>query len=236
MEIEQQLFFLSFGVLVATSSIFGLKFFMKGNHLLGAEWLLITVAATSILVYALGSVDAAYDVAYFCDAFLRGCGGPAIMILGLMAVTHDFKPLPYVDLYLFGGAAAGTAALVEADAAARFSPVFYLCTWTMLSFYLAHFARRLLAMGVVRHAIGVGLVLVAAQAVAVVYDFVTLPGDEEHLYFYTLAASVWSLLCVEMYYAYCALERVIPERVRDDDRREAPGRLFRKQGIDADEA
>ncbi|WP_449406186.1 hypothetical protein [Massilia phosphatilytica] len=66
---------------------------------------------------------------------------------------------------------------------------------TILSCYLAYFAWRLLAMGVVRHAIGVGLALVAAQAVAVLYDFVTLPGDEEHLFFYTLAAPVWSLLC-----------------------------------------
>jgi len=207
MEIDQQLFFLSFGVLAATSSIFGLKFFRKGNHLLGAEWLLIALSTASILVYALGSVDAAYDVAYLCDAFLRGCGGPPIMILGLMAVTHEYKPLPYFDLYLFGGATAGTAALVEADAAARYMPVFYLCTWTLLSIYLAYFAWRLLRMRVVRHAIGVALVAVLAQAVAVAYDFFTLPGDEENLYFYILAAPVWSFLCVEMYYAYCALER-----------------------------
>jgi len=226
MEIEQQLFFLSFGVLAATSSIFGLKFFMKGNHLLGAEWLLIAVSAASILVYALGSVDAAYDVAYFCDAFLRGCGGPPIMILGLMAVTHDYKPLPYFDLYLFGGAAAGTAALVEADTAAWFGPVFYLCMWTVLSMYLACFARRLLRMRVYRHAIGVALVAVLAQAVAVLYDFVTLPGDEEHLFFYTLAAPVWSVLCAEMYYAYCALERVMPDRIPEMDHRKTLERLF----------
>lgn len=216
MELEQQLFVLSFGVLALTSSIFGVKFLVKGNYLLGAEWLVIALSGASIVVYALGDVDAAYSVAYFCDAFLRGCGGPAIMVLGLMAVTHDYRPLPYFDLYLFGGAMAGTAALVVGDAAAQFRPAFYLCMWSVLSCYLAYFAWRLLQARAYRHALGVGLVLVAAQAVAVMYDFYALPGDEERLVFYTLAAPVWSLLCAEMFYAYCALERAMRAGADDD--------------------
>jgi hypothetical protein len=216
MELEQQLFVLSFGVLALTSSIFGVKFLVKGNYLLGAEWLVIALSGSSIVVYALGDVDAAYRVAYFCDAFLRGCGGPAIMIVGLMAVTHDYRPLPYVDLYLFGGAMAATAALVVGDAAARFRPAFYLCMWSVLSCYLAYFAWRLLQARAYRHALGVGLVLVAAQAIAVMYDFYSFPGDEERLIFYSVAAPVWSLLCVEMFYAYCALERAMPSGADDD--------------------
>lgn len=225
MEIEQQLFVLSFGVLALTSAIFGVKFLVKGNYLLGAEWFVIALSGASIVVYALGDVDAAYGVAYFCDAFLRGCGGPAIMILGLMAVTHDYRPLPYFDLYLFGGAVAGTAALVEGDAAAQFRPAFYLCMWTVLSCYLAYFARRLMHVGACCHALGVVAVIVAAQAVAVMYDFYSFPGDEEHLIFYSLAAPVWSLLCVELYFAYCALERALPGR--EDDDVDSTERLFR---------
>jgi hypothetical protein len=108
-------------------------------------------------------MDAAYRGAYFCDAFLRGCGGPAIMILGLMAVTHGCRPLPYVDLYLFGGATAGTAALVVGDAGAQFQPAFYLCMWSVLSCCLAYLAWRLAQARAYRHALGVGLVLRARQ-------------------------------------------------------------------------
>ncbi|WP_075795770.1 hypothetical protein [Massilia putida] len=215
MEIEQQLFVLSIGVLVVTASIYGMKFLGKGNYLLGIEWLVIALSGASIVVFALGDVDAAYHVAYFCDAFSRGCGGPLITILGLMAVTHGYRPLPCFDLYLFGGAAAGTAALVEADAAAPLRPMFYLCMWGILSLYLVYFIWRLAGVRAYRHALGVGVVLVSAQAIAGMYDFYTLPGDEERVLFYILAAPVWSFLCMEMYYAYCALERAAPEAVPD---------------------
>ncbi|NIA52272.1 hypothetical protein HAV22_01205 [Massilia sp. TW-1] len=137
------------------------------------------IGGASIVVYALGDADAAWSVAYFCDAFLRGCGGPAIMVLGPMAVTHGYGPLPYVDLYLFCGATAGTAALVVGDTAAHVQPAFYLCVWSVLSCYLAYIAWRLVRARAFRHVLGVGLVLGAAQAGAVMYDFYALPGDEE---------------------------------------------------------
>ena len=213
MEIEQNLFVLSIGLLVLTSSVYGMKFLVRGNYLLGIEWLVIALSGASIVVFALGSVDQAYSVAYFCDAFLRGCGGPVIMILGLMVVTHDYRPLPHLDIYLFGGTIAGTVALLLADDATLLKPLFYLCMWSALSFYLAYFIWRLLGVQAYRHVFGVGLALVSAQAVAIVYNSYTLPGEEENLYFYILAAPVWSFLCVEMYYAYCALERAMPDRV-----------------------
>jgi hypothetical protein len=217
METEHHLFVASIAMLAATAAIYGVKFFGKGNYLLGIEWLVIAVSGAGILVFALGDVEAGYRIAYFCDAFSRGCGGPVVTILGLMAVTHGYKPLPWFDIYLFAGAAAGTAALVEADAAAPLRPAFYLVMWTLLSLYLVDFIRRLAGARAYRHAAGVGLVLVSAQAVAVMSDFCTLPGDEERLHFYALAGVVWSFLCVEMYYAYCALERAMPPAMPDDE-------------------
>ncbi len=119
---------------------------------------------------------------------------------------------------------AGTAALMQADAATPFRAVFYLCMWSVLSCYLAYFAWRLQHARMYRHALGVGLVALAAETVAVMYDFYSFPGDEEHLVFYSVAAPVWSLLCAEMYYAYCALERSMP--VREDDDVDDMARLF----------
>lgn len=215
MEIEHRLFVVSIAILATTASVYGIKFLGKGNYLLGVEWLVIALSGASILVFVLGDVDAGYRIAYFCDAFSRGCGGPVITILGLMAVTHGYRPVPWFDVYLFAGAAAGTAALVEADAAAALRPVFYLVMWSVLSLYLICFVRRLAAARAYRHAVGVGVVLVAAQAIAGMYDYYPLPGDEERLTFYAWAGMVWSFLCVELYYAYCALERAGGDAVWD---------------------
>jgi hypothetical protein len=119
MELEQQLSVLSFGVLALTSSIFGVNFVGKGNDLLGVVWLVVALSGASIVVYALGDVDAAYGVAYFCDAFLRGCGGPAIMIPGLMAVMHGYRPVVLPCLLRL---AAGAGARVSSCARRRTRP------------------------------------------------------------------------------------------------------------------
>ena len=106
---------------------------------------------------------------------------------------------------------------MTADAAAALRPDFYLAMWTLFSLYLVCFIRRLATARACRHAFGVGLVLVSAQAIAGMYDFYPLPGDEERLYFHAVAGAVWSFLCVELYYAYCALERAAGDAGRDAD-------------------
>lgn len=219
METEHYLFILSMSILAATGTIYGMKFFARGNHLLGVQWLVVGCAGTSIVIFALGDVDAAYRIAYFCDAFTRGCGGPVITTLGLMMVTHRYKPFPCFDLYLFAGAAAGTAALMEADAAASVRSTFYLAMWSLLSLYLAWFAWKLLGARAFLHAFGVALVVASTLAVAVAYDRSMLFSDEEYLLFYVLAGPVWSFMAVELYYAYCALERNVPAAasVRPDE-------------------
>jgi hypothetical protein len=210
METEHYLFLLSMSVLAVLTCVYGTKFLAKGNLLLGVQWLVVACAGASIVVFALGDVDAAYRIAYFCDAFTRGCGGPVVMTLGLMVATHRYEPLPCFDVYLLAGSAAGTAALMAADAAAPVRSLFYLVMWGLFSLYLAWFAWKLLAVQAFAHAFGVAVVLVSTLAIAVGYDYVALPGDEEHLQFYILAGPVWSFMAVELYYAYCALERAVP--------------------------
>jgi hypothetical protein len=59
------------------------------------------------------------------------------------------------------------------------------------------------------HALTTTLGLVAAQAIACIYDFYKIPGEETNVVFnfYVLALLTWSYLTVTLYYAYCALER-----------------------------
>lgn len=194
-------------ILVASSGIYGVKFLRKGNVLLGVEWLIVTFSGSNFLFFFLTDVQAAYSISYFCDAFSRGFGIPVITTAGLMAVTHYYRPSMLTDVWLFVGAIAGTVILVASEAVAPLKPWFYLAMWMAFSCYLVYFARRLLNVGEGFHALAVLVVMVLAQTVATIYDFYTIPGDREQVLFYIFAGLTWSLLCVEMYYAYCALER-----------------------------
>lgn len=199
---------LAIAVLVTTSLIYGLKFLRKRNYLLGIEWLVVTFSGTNFLLYFLGGVQFSYGISYFCDAFSRGFGIPVIATAGLMAVTHRYKPAILVDILFFVVAIAGTAVLVAADAVAQPKPYFYVVMWSAFSVYLAYFAWKLLSAGEGLHAIGVVMVLLTSQAIACIYDFYKIPGDDDRAIFFTLACLTWSLLCVVLYYAYGALERV----------------------------
>jgi hypothetical protein len=195
-------------LLLATSLIYGLKFLKKRNYLLGLEWLVITLSTLNLLLYLLSGAQFAYNISYFCDAFSRGFGIPIIAIAGLMAVTHRYKPSIRADVGFFAVSIAGTAILVAADFMKTPKPYFYVVMWAVFSAYLAYFAKRLLNVGESRHALGVIVALLSSQAIACMYDFYKIPGDDEqHTLFFVIALTVWSYLCVELYYSYCALER-----------------------------
>ncbi|GAB3627986.1 hypothetical protein PTE30175_02637 [Pandoraea terrae] len=193
-------------LLVVTSFIYGLKFLKKRNYLLGIELLIVTFSASNFLFYFLSGAHFAYRISFFLDAFSRGFGIPVIAVAGLMAVTHRYKPSILMDVVFFGAAIAGTVALVAADFVIQPRPYFYVVMWGAFSIYLAYFAKRLVSAGENLHAMGVILVLLSSQAIACIYDFYTIPGDDDHIVFYILAVTTWSFLSVELYYAYCALE------------------------------
>lgn len=207
MDVQYLIVCCSIFILMAASSIYGVKFLKKRNFLLGFEWLIVAFSATNFLYFFLTGVKAAYSISYFCDAFSRGFGIPIITTAGLMTLTHHYRPSVLMDIVLFAGAVAGTVALVAVDAIAPFKPWYYVAMWSAFSLYQVYFAVRLLNVGETGHAVGVILTMLACQGIAVIYDFYTLPGDSEHMVFYILAVLAWSFLCVETYYAYCALER-----------------------------
>ncbi|NUO85021.1 MAG: hypothetical protein HOQ37_02830 [Cupriavidus sp.] len=207
MELSFYILCLSIATLVATSLIFGLKFLGKRNYLLGFEWLVVTFSASNFLLYFLGGVQFSYRISYFLDAFSRGFGIPVIATAGLLAVTHRYKPSILSDVLFFAAAIAGTAVLVSAEFMAQPRPYFYVAMWSAFSVYLAYFAWRLLGAGEGLLALGVLVVLLTSQAIATIYDFYKIPGDDEQAIFYVLACLAWSLMCVVMYYAYGALER-----------------------------
>lgn len=210
MEMQYYLLCLATAILVAISATYGVKFLKKRNYLLGFEWLIVTFSASNALLFFLADIKGAYSISYFCDAFSRGFGIPLVAVAGLMAVTHAFRPTVLADMAIFALAAAGGVVLVACDAVAPVKPYFYVATWSAFSIYFAYFAKRLLNAGQGGQALGIVVALVAAQAIAVIYDFFPIPGDHEHMMFYTLAELTWAYLCAQTYYAYCALERAEP--------------------------
>jgi hypothetical protein len=195
-------------LMVAAGATYGWKFLKKGNYLLGLEWLIVALSGTNFFFYALSGSEFLYSISFFFDAFSRASGFTVIAIAGLMAVTHKYKPSALADVAFFAISAVIAVVLVAADFVAPAKPVFYLLMWTVFSIYLAYFAWRLMAAGEKTHAWGVILALVTCQAIASIYDFYHIPGDDDqHTLFYIAALLSWAYAMFELYHAYGALER-----------------------------
>ena len=207
MEFKAYIYCLADLVLMATSLIYGLKFFGKRNYLLGIEWLVVTFSATNLLINALTGEHVFYSISLFCDAFSRAVGVPVIAVAGMMAVTHRYKPSTTADVMYVVGALAITVVVWAADFMTASKPYFYLVMWSLFSVYLAYVAKRLLSVGERLNAVSVILALVSTQAIASIYDFYRIPGDDDQMIFYIFALLSWSYMSVTLYYAYCALER-----------------------------
>ncbi|MBY4767881.1 hypothetical protein [Burkholderia ambifaria] len=199
---------LSSATLAATTGLYGFKFVRKRNFLLGFEWWIVTISASNAVIFFATESPVSYAISHFLDAFSRGFGMPVIAVAGLMAVTHGFRPSMRQDVTLFVLATLGTFALV-AGVLHNALPYFYVAMWTLMSIYLAGFVLRLVRAGHVFHALTTTIALVASQAIACIYDFYKIPGEENNVVFnfYVLALLTWSYLTVTLYYAYGALER-----------------------------
>ncbi|MYN44767.1 hypothetical protein GTP23_06730 [Pseudoduganella sp. FT93W] len=194
-------------VLIVSSYILGRKLLKKRNYLLGAEWLVVTFSATNLLINALTEAPLFLKISLFCDAFSRSFGIPVIGVIGLMAVTHRFKPTIFADVMLFLVGLVVTVIIWTTDALTVVKPYFYLVAWSTFSLYLLLLIRQLLEVNERFHALSVAVSMVCGQAIAGTYDFYRIPGDDDHAIFYTFAMLTWSLLGISLYFAYCALER-----------------------------
>lgn len=181
------------------------------NYLLGLEWMVVATSGSNFLVWALVSGEEnhpLYDVAYFFDAFSRSVGITLILVLGLMAVTHRYKPSLTVEVGAF--ALAFIAGLyLQQFRAPEFHvgpATYYVVVNVLTTLFLAYFAWRLWAIGAKGLASAVGLASAAASVIAIVYDFFPIPGDDAHrTIFYIAALTTWGVQMCVYYYAYGAL-------------------------------
>ncbi|AXF24792.1 hypothetical protein CUJ89_31640 [Burkholderia pyrrocinia] len=209
MDLKSLMLCFSSVALATTTGLYGLKFVRKRNYLLGLEWWVVTVSSTNALIFFATGSPFFYGISHFLDAFSRGFGMPLIAVAGLMTVTHGYRPSAWQDVLLFGIATVGTIVLVAAGFVKEVLPYFYVAMWGLLALYLAYFATRLLRAGQPFHALTTIVALVCSLAIACIYDFYKIPGEETNVVFnfYVLALLTWSYFTVAIYYAYCALER-----------------------------
>ncbi|WP_017240631.1 hypothetical protein [Streptomyces sp. SS] len=196
--------------MIAVGLICGMKF-IRGHHnyLLGLEWIIMGVSGTNFLVYGVtkaGPDSPMYRIAFFLDAFSRSIGFTLILVLGLLAVTHRYKPSARVEVGAFALAAIlGFLLSGFAEEIGTPGKVFFLVTALATSAFLSYFAWRLWKFGERAHAAWVVGATALNVVVASIYDFWRIPGDDaDHTRFYILALFTWGLAMLVIYRAYAA--------------------------------
>jgi hypothetical protein len=212
MSIRELLFAVTDIWMIAVGFTYGVKFIRNHeNYLLGIEWLIMGTSGTNFLIYGLvhaGHDSPMYHVAYFLDAFSRSIGFTLILVLGLMKVTHRYKPSAAVDVGAF--ALAAVVGFILSEFAAQIGTpgkIFYLVTMGLTSLFLIYFIGRLWDIGERGHAVWVAAATACNIVIAAIYDFVHIPGDDsDHTIFYILALSTWGLMMFVIYRAYRAFD------------------------------
>lgn len=190
---------------------YGWRFIRRyGNYLLGLEWMVVATSGSNFLLWSLISGDEGhvlYDVAYFFDAFSRSVGITLILVLGLLHVTHHYRPSRIVDVGAFGLAiAAGLYLQQFRGHELHVGPAtYYLVVNLLTTVFLAYFCWRVWSVGARGAAVAAGIATAAATAIALMYDFFPFPDDEHRTVFYVLALSTWGFQMFVYYRAYAAL-------------------------------
>ena len=212
MSIRELLFAVADIWMIAVGFTYGIKFIRTyKNYLLGIEWMIVATSGSNFLVYGLikaGHDSPMYAFAYFLDAFSRSVGITLILVLGLMKVTHRYKPSAAVDVGAFALAAVVGFVLSQfAEEIGVPGKIFYMVVNVLTTIFLIYFVTHLWGIGERGHAVWVAVASACGFVIASTYDFVHIPGDDaEHTIFYIFALSTWGLQMFAYFRAYRAFD------------------------------
>ncbi|WP_238420481.1 hypothetical protein [Gordonia sp. 'Campus'] len=180
------------------------------NLLLGVEWLVIAVSGTNILVLAATGVShdsVSYHLMVFFDAFSRSFGMTVMFILGMLVVTHRYRPSWIVEGLVIGaGIAVGLDRALDVRPVSTGWTVFYTVANLATAVFMLYVAARLFRIGERRHGTWVAVATVLGAFIAASYDFIRIPGDDaDRTLFYSIAMAVWALMLVTYYHGYRVL-------------------------------
>ncbi|BCW06185.1 hypothetical protein [Arthrobacter sp. NtRootA1] len=192
---------------------FGWKFIRKyHNYFFGIECMVVATSGTNFLLWSLFSGDPnsiMYGLAYFFDAFSRSFGITLVLILGLLMVTHRYKPSIWVEVGAFALATAGGLYLRQFHQDGVLYPgpaTFFIVTNVIASCFVFYFAMRLWRAGSRGLAVWTTFITLAAMVIAVTYDFLPFPFDDaSRTYFYTAALGTWGTQAFVYFLGYKAL-------------------------------
>ncbi|MFI2563460.1 hypothetical protein [Paenarthrobacter sp. NPDC018779] len=196
----ESLFLLADLWLIFAGFFYGWRFIRRyKNYFLGLEWMVVGTSATNFLLWSVLSGgdpnSPMYTIAYFLDAFSRSFGFTLVLILGLMMVTHRYKPTLWVEVGAFALAIAGGIVLVgfhEGGAYGVAPATFFVIMNLITSIFLFYFARRLWRADSKGWAVATGMITIVAMLIAITYDFFPWPFDDAHRsWFYTAALATW---------------------------------------------
>ena len=212
MSIKELLFAVADIWMIAVGFTYGIKFIRNyKNYLLGIEWMIVATSGSNFLIYGLikaGHDSPMYTFAYFLDAFSRSVGITLILVLGLMKVTHRYKPSVAVDIGAFALAAVVGFLLSQfAEQIGVPGKIFYIVVNVLTTIFLIYFVNRLWGIGERGHAAWAGVATACGFVISSTYDFVHIPGDDaEHTIFYIFALSTWGLQMFAYFRAYRAFD------------------------------
>lgn len=209
---RETLFLIADVWMIGVGYLLGWKFIRQyNNYLLGLEWMVVATSGSNFLLWSLlggGDDSPLYGIAYFFDAFSRSVGITLILVMGLLAVTHDYKPNPLVDISVFALAITGGLLLRGFhDGQLHLGPaIFYVTANLLTAVFLTYFAVRLWRIGARGLSSWTLIVTVAAAVIAVIYDFFPLPFDDQNrTIFYTAALATWGTQGFVLFFAYRAM-------------------------------
>jgi len=199
--------------LIVAGLSFGWKFIRNyKNYFLGLECLVVAVSATNFLFWSIlsGEIDSPmYTVAYFLDAFSRSFGFTLVLILGLMMVTHRYRPALWHEIGAFALAAIGGAFFVGFHGGGAYGAgpaTFFMITNVIASAFLFYFAARVWRAGAKGWAVATALITLVAMLIALTYDFLPWPFDDANrTLFYSAALATWGTQGLVYYFGYRAL-------------------------------
>lgn len=197
--------------MIVAGFVYGWKFIRSyDNYLLGLEWIVMATSGSNFLLWSLMGGDERsfmYVVAYFFDAFSRSVGMTLILVMGLMRVTHRYKPSMAVDMGVFALATAAGLYLQRFHGQFNLgSATFYVAVTVLTTLYLVYVVWRLWEIDARGEATGTALVTAASLAITVMYDFLPIPGDDAYrTTFYILALTTWGFMLYMYFRAYRVL-------------------------------
>ncbi|MEV6387444.1 hypothetical protein [Nocardia xishanensis] len=198
--------------MLITGFYYGVKFLRgRSNFLLALEWLVIGVSGANVVLLAATGVahsSLSYHLMVFFDAFSRSFGMTLLIVLGMLAVTHRYRPSWLVEAAaIAAGVAVGLNRALDPRPVESGWAIFYLVVNLAVALFMFSVAARLWRIGDRRNAAWVSVATALGAFVAVIYDYFPIPGDDgDHTLFYILAMSVWALMLVTYYHGYRALE------------------------------